>query len=233
MGQLVWPEQLIHAGRLVATPALVGDHPHAERPTAFGHGQTDTAQPDNADGPTVQLGNQRKPAEHFLTRPLALSLEAVRIVQAARKHEHHAQHVLGNRNAVEATRVGDNDIALDQLREQDVRSPGRSEVEPFELGGGRQVLLVEADGAQDLGVGQFGQPPVRVLDQIDVGLRKFVLQLPDERQGKIRPAGQPGRAGKRNTHLGHGYPLDGPIRCLPFACLANSSTARDSAPVLA
>ena len=151
-------------------------------------------------------------------------------MQASGKHEHHAQHVLGNRNAVEAARVGDNDLALDQLRKQDVRGSGRGEVEPFEPGGDSQVLFAESDGAQHLGIGQFGKPPVRVLDQIDVGLRKFVLQLPDERQGKIRPAGQPGRAGKRNTHLGHGGPLDGPIRCLPFAYPANSSTARDSAP---
>jgi phage protein U len=60
-----------------------------------------------------------------LARPFPFELKAVGFVELARQDNHHPDHVLGNRDAVQAAGVDDEDVALDHFRKEHMRRPRR------------------------------------------------------------------------------------------------------------
>ncbi len=100
-----------------------GDDAGAERDGQAGHGATDGAEADDADGDLAQLARRQR-----LPGPLSLQLQ--QLWQPTHDGEDHHQGVLGDGFAEDTACVGDEQAALRGLRREDTLHSGRRRMDP-------------------------------------------------------------------------------------------------------
>jgi hypothetical protein len=119
----------------------------------------DLAVPDDPDRPAGDLQHVR---DRLLARPASGGLVLLEAVQPARERQQHCERVLGDDAGMGAARVGDRDVALDDLRDRAQHlDAGARDLDPLELLRGLELLecrpAVHHLGIHDLAADRLGR----------------------------------------------------------------------------
>ena len=126
-----------------------GKDVHLEAERTPGDLLADLAVADDADGPA---GDLQDVGDGGIARPAAGGLVLLEAVEAARERQQHGEGVLGDDAGVGAARVGDGDIALDDLGDRaEHLDAGARSLDPLEALRGLE-LLQGGPAVDDVGV---------------------------------------------------------------------------------
>src|SRR3954454_6348199 len=128
------------------------DHPHTDRRSNLGDVSADRAGSNQTQDRIAEFANGWLFLRHRLLPPLVFDLKTYCRWKALGEREHESEHVFCDHRTVNAARVSDQDVAVNDLGDHQLMDGGGSRVNPSEMAPMRDLVGAQRPTHHNVGI---------------------------------------------------------------------------------